>query len=261
MLGSLISGGKWRWGAYGKHPIAADYIRLGDFTPLMNGFSDWVANGFKALSLGKNSGHQPCSWRFWAKGPQKGEIICGLVRDSCDSIGRPYPLLILGSGPLKNWEERWDLLPFACEKSWDQTEYISSQMFSDFKRLDTEFRNMKSPQPEWDECRTRRDELMEFSESMERDPTGYLLHLKNAVHEASGKPEGFFSLDPAMFRDQLTAVNYLYHLLIERNNNAPNAMFLGGTLDMAFMSYYRRPLASDDFMALWTVASHNMEKE
>ena len=83
------------------------------------------------------------------KGPRKGFLACGLLRDSSDSLGRPYPLLIIGSGSLQGWEERWDLLPLACERSWEQMESIATGTFLDFEHLQEEVRRIEPPRPQW----------------------------------------------------------------------------------------------------------------
>ena len=65
-----------------------------------------------------------CSWRFWAKGANKKALVCGVARDSSDSVGRPYPLLVVGTGPLADWEDEWELLPAACENTWNQMDVM-----------------------------------------------------------------------------------------------------------------------------------------
>ncbi len=123
----------------------------------MKSFSDWVEKGYKKLAIKRNTSYELLSWRFWTKEFHKDVIVCGLIRDSSDSIGRPYPLLIMGEGPLKDWQDHLDLLPFACEKPWSQLEYISSQMFKDLKKLTAEIYNIQPPYPEWSEFNIKKE--------------------------------------------------------------------------------------------------------
>jgi type VI secretion system protein VasJ len=55
---------------------------------------------------------------------QKRNADCGLGRDSSDSIGCPYPLLIMGEGRLKGWEKRWSQLPVQLNRTWKRMESI-----------------------------------------------------------------------------------------------------------------------------------------
>ena len=100
MLGSLIKGPTWCWAAVGKHPVAADYIRLGNSTSLLDAVADWVAKGYDELLRMDGRSQDSHSWRFWLRGVKKDTLICGLCRDSSDRIGRPYPLMIMGEGRL-----------------------------------------------------------------------------------------------------------------------------------------------------------------
>ena len=119
----------WEWGAYGKHPVARDYFSTCNDIPILKAFSSWVEKGYQSLETGKN----PEPWntfRFWIKGPKK-DLIMGILRDSSDSIGRVFPLLIIGTGALKNWEKNWERIPSICEKSWARTEYIACKRVVD----------------------------------------------------------------------------------------------------------------------------------
>src|SRR5512145_774650 len=104
----------WMWAAYGKHPAIKDYFRVGQDFPLLRVFVSWVENGYKQFTPERDTAMQN-SWHFWARGAASDSIVCGLVKDSSDGIGRNYPLLIIGTGPLREWAENWDLLPLACE--------------------------------------------------------------------------------------------------------------------------------------------------
>ena len=80
-----------------------------------------------------------------------------MSEDSSDGIGRNYPLLIIGTGLLRGWEEQWDLMPLACEKIWSGIEYIATQNFNDLKKLETEVTNIRQPQPEWQDLKSKKD--------------------------------------------------------------------------------------------------------
>ena len=150
MLGIIGFTDSWNWAAVGKHPALKDYFTLGVLRQVGQGFREWVQAGYERASAREGGASRGFySWRFWMKDPRKGFLACGLLRDSSDSLGRPYPLLIIGSGSLQGWEERWDLLPLACERSWEQMESISTRTFFDFNQLQEEVRRIKPPRPQW----------------------------------------------------------------------------------------------------------------
>ncbi|RPJ00069.1 MAG: DUF2094 domain-containing protein, partial [Deltaproteobacteria bacterium] len=229
MLGSIGIGRDWRWAAYGKHPVASDYFRLGDDFPLGKGLSDWVDRGYRAIGSVRNSARGPCSWRFWVKGGGKDTLLCGLVRDSSDSVGRPYPLLIMGTGLLKGWESEWDLLPFICERTWDRIEYLSSMVVTDFKKLEEEMKNLRSPESKWAEFAPRREE---FKEKAESDPEGAFGQRINVLLQSA---DGSICLDEGPFEDPFMRLNFWHFLLKTHSGAVPNSVFMGGTLERSYI--------------------------
>ncbi len=230
----------WQWSAFGKHPVASDFFKLGQEAPLLKGFTDWVEKGYQAYLSKKGSPAQGLhAWRFWARGSQKESIACGVVRDSADRVGRPYPLLIIGTGMLPDWEEHWHLMPYACEKTWDQIEYLAAFMVNDLKKLDQEIHRIKPPQPEWQDFERNRKDLQEGEERLsfeENQPDLLIEMLMDSNH------------------DHLAQASH-YHLLIRsRMRVAPNATFIGGTLDRTCLALFRRPLQIADFVNLWSVS-------
>lgn len=256
VLGSIRSCKHWHWAAYGKHPAVKDFFRIGQDLPLMESFSDWVEKGYKMLLSKRNVGHEHFSWCFWAKGSLKEVLICGLVRDSSDGLGRPYPLFIMGIGPLKGWEDHWDLLPFACEKTWNQIEYLSAQMFKDFRELEIEIQNIQPPYPEWSEFKTHRERFMEFEASSDHKTSFRdFKDLESQASNLSDKTDSIFYLDKKPFNSQFMLISY-WHLLFKTHlNTIPNALFMGGTVEKAYMAFFKRPLMPDDFNQLWSVSS------
>lgn len=255
MIGSTEHGTAWRWSAFGKHPAAADYFRLGEGSPFVEGLTKWVESGYRLLT-GQGEAPPPfCSWRFWARGFGRESLVLGVVRVSSDSMGRPYPLLVMGSGPLEGWEERWDLLPFACEQSWCQIEYLATNTFDDLKKLEAGFRTLRPPTTAWEELEARRQGLNRLGSPL--DPYASFLDLSElerlaATHGA--KAELHVSLDRGPVDDKITLVS-LWHLLTHTAaRGVPNALFMGGTLERSFLASYRRALAPGDFLHLWSAS-------
>ena len=261
MLGTIDSGRNWQWAAFGKHPAAKDYFRLGENTPFLEGLFTWIEDGYQLLTTKENAAPDFCSWRFWAREAGKESLVCGVVRVSSDSFGRPYPLVITGTGSLRHWQDNWDLLPFACEKTWCQIEYLASNLFPDLKKLEEELRTIRPPAQVWPELKAKRKALNEIGSAS--DPYASFLDLRQlkklAVANAD-KGEVFASLDRGPCNDKIMRVS-LWHLLFrESATAAPNALFTGGTLDKAYLALFRRPLKSADFTQLWSVSSAGVGK-
>ena len=243
MLGLIKSNQAWMWAACGKHPAARDFFRVGQDFPLLKVFSGWVDDGYNML-VRKNNNSICNSWRFWAKGTARESLICGLVRDSSDGIGRNYPLLIIGIGLLRGWEEQWDLMPLACEKIWNGIEYIATQNFNDLKKLETEVTNIRQPQPEWQDLKSQKD-------SFRGD--------KNAFENSHDLPpeneRNFIPLDQDPHHDQNLLISHWHSLVRISTEAIPNAVFMGGSSGRSFVGFYRRPLTPGDFIQLWTAGS------
>ncbi|MCX8117631.1 MAG: type VI secretion system-associated protein TagF [Desulfobacterota bacterium] len=231
----------WQWSAFGKHPVAADFFWLGHQAPLLKGFSEWVEKGYQGV-LSKNPSPQRLhAWRFWARGAQKGHVACGVVRDSSDRIGRPFPLLIVGTGMLEGWEEHWHLMPFACERTWDQIDYLAAFVINDLKKLDQEVRQLRPPLSDWrDFERNRKD-----SKTLEEEAFSLL-----------GGSEGFCNLKMNPNVDLLNETIHCLDRMRNRTKAAPHAVFLGGTADRTCLALFRHPLQTSDFIQLWSLQAN-----
>lgn len=245
----------WHWAAFGKHPATADYFRLGESSPFVEGLTKWVEEGYRLLG-GRQGGTLPfCSWRFWARGFGRESLVLGLVRVSSDSLGRPYPLLIMGSGPLDGWEERWDLLPIIAEAAWCQLEYLATHTFNDLTKLERELATLRPPTAAWDEVAARRQGLNRLGSPL--DPYASFLDLPElerlaAAHGAKGELR--ISLDRGPVHDKIVLVSLWHHLVRGAAKGVPNALFMGGGLERSFLAVYRRALAPGDFFQLWSAA-------
>jgi len=246
----------WQWAAFGKHPVASDFFRLGEDIPLTKGFSDWVKKGYETLTSKKSTSLDLYAWRFWVRGAQKENIACGVIRDSSDSVGRPYPLLIIGTGPLPGWKEKWDLLPFACERTWDQIEYLSALVANDFKKLEVEVHHIRPPHPEWPKFIGKRKGLEDLWSNSNTNPISLnLKDMERQASSASDKAEFIVYLDQNPLNDQFVQVSLWHYLLKNHIKAAPNAIFMGGTLDRIYLAIFRRPLTPADFIQLWSLPS------
>jgi type VI secretion system protein VasJ len=249
MLGKIVS--SWLWAATGKHPLASDFFQVGPTFPLLKGFSEWIDKGYQDLIKDKGLQPGPVSWRFWARGVEKKGLAIGLLRDSSDRLGRPFPLLIMGTGPLNQWEDYWDLLPLACEGAWERMEYLSSQKLQDVRELEAQIQKIRPPLPQWDEQKARRG-AMKPAPDLEST-------LSNETMNLSEKREVVLRLNPVSLDDTFERVILLHFLFKKKTNIVPNALFVGGTLEGLFLAVYARPLTAGDFFQLWSFSSERRE--
>jgi type VI secretion system protein VasJ len=180
------------------------------------------------------------------KGPGKGLLACGLLRDSSDSLGRPYPLLVMGSGFLQGWEECWELLPLACERTWEQMESIAAGAFPDFEHLKKEVRGIQSPRPQWSEFRAGQTNLPVA------DGCGDCGGGENEIKTISEGGGDLILLEDRAGGSPRAAVQ-LWHSLWKRQfGEIPRVIFMGGNGDKLFVAFFLQPLTAEDFSRLWS---------
>jgi type VI secretion system protein VasJ len=250
MLGSLKTAPAWKWTAFGKHPVAGDYFYAGPTDPFFQAFSGWIETGYRQICSGRKNSTELYSWRFWAKGHQKDTLMFGVGRDSFDTIGRPYPLVIMGAGTLPDWQRHLSLLPFALEKTWMQMEYSVTKRYIDFSQLETDVRRLPIPLVAWSELQNEARHREEACYG-EGNPGRQIMRGIGADHAA--ETEFMVSFDTASCRDVIVTAGLWHGALIENNVAVPNAAFLGGILNATYLAFFRRPLVVPDFIRLWSV--------
>lgn len=237
-----LKNNQWHWGACGKHFVSRDYFKTGVDDPFLRAFSEWIQNGYQKLDADKLSLPGLCSWRFWAKGPKKGVLICGIARQSSDSVGRPFPLLIMGNGLLKGWEDHWHLLPDEISATWGQMEYISAKRFSDFEQFEDEVRMIPSPSTDWGSPGTDMESGSMSWAGGEPDDWVTKLFREKTV---------FITIGASGSGDPQFAVAQWHKALRSRSKEIPSALFMGGTSEKTYMAVFMRALVPLDFVRLW----------
>jgi len=261
VLGTLETVQDWQWSAFGKHPAAKDYFRIGRISPFSQGLFEWVEGGYRILSADVNVSPDFCSWRFCAREAGKESLVCGLIRLSSDSFGRAYPLVIMGSGTLNGWRENWDLLPFSCEKTWRQVEHLAANLYSSFNRLEEEIQAIRPPTADWAGSAEKRRGLNAYGSPL--DPYASFLDLGDLKKLAAASrdcPEVFVSLDRGPCFDKILHASLWHEILKESLSAFPNILFMGGTLEKALLALFQRPLKHTDFSLLWSVSSGGLWK-
>lgn len=254
MLGRIRSENDWQWVAHGKHPAARDFFSLDRGQPLQRALSEWAEKGYGILSKKGVVPGTARSWRFWARGVRKHMLVSGLVKDSCDLIGRPYPLFLMGAGTVKGWEAHWDLVPLACEGIWSQAEYVAARRHRDLEAFKEDLRLLKRPYAKWPELVKVRDESRQEGLIPEKKPS--MAEVPEIEEKAGGLIERghlLVTLEAQTFREQSALINLWHFHLKSRLGTIPNAVFIGGGPNQAYLSVFMRALAPADFVTLWSV--------
>lgn len=224
----------WKWIAYGKHPSARDYIRFGIPFPLGTTVFGWVEQGFSRCCRDGDSQHG-IFWRFWLRGMARDQLTCGILCKSSDAIGRPYPLLLMGTGIFPKWEGCWEHLPLACKVVWDEAEALLLQESISVSEFVQGLGRLNSP-----------------SDILHDDTLPPVLPFKTLNGEI-GAEFGLFSLEaPNGSSIAMAAAMRLSLLQKKRIITPPIAVFIGGG-NTACMAILRRPLKPLDFEALWNL--------
>jgi type VI secretion system protein VasJ len=255
VLGAVIAPERWRFAAFGKHPGAKDYLRLGSTTPILTGIADWVDKGYAGIEGKKKGMADAASWRFWSKGFGPEALVCGVVRDSVDRLGRPYPLLVLGTGALRDWEGHWDLLPYACLPVWERIEYLGAQRYEEIGRFESAIRGLHAPVPEWADYSGRRDREVAPSEVRSGMAVPDVASDHGGKDVDPGGASRFIRLDGGFGRDPFPAAVVWQTRLRRDDAESPNAVFFGGTISRAYLGVFRKPLSSPDFARIWNVTA------
>lgn len=237
----------WQWTAAGKHPAAKDFIQTGAPTQLSKAFSEWIDRGYRRL--GETGAKRPLhqSWRFWAGAGTRRDLACGLIKDSSDTLGRPYPLLILGTGPLNLWQSRWPFLLTGLGELYTQIEGLASRRFAGLKEFEEAVWSLPTSGPRWNTGEREGNEGMTGSGSepaelpldmqpwsVESGKTAFVLPLEGG---ASGEAEQAASRRLAALKGLLT--------------ENPQAVFAGGSPERVFLAVFLRGLTPADFVRLW----------
>lgn len=200
-------------------------------------------------------GRKGCSWRFWARGNTGNDLLCGLLRDSSDSIGRPYPLLVAGGGFLSSWENHWELLPRVCEGTWRQLEYVSARKFDNLEKLEGELLRTRPPRPDWSDAPST-DAETTLPESLSRLSPPLKDRVPKGVVRLPLNDSGGIAGD-----DKDDAIlNRVLHMNAAMKNSfakTPGAVFLGGSLERSFAVFFFRAINAEDFASLWLPEGDN----
>ena len=255
MLGSIKAKFNWEWTAYGKHPATSDYFQIGGSDPIVKAFFGWLETGYQKLLSTKTERKQLHSWRFWSQGMKRDTIACGICRDSSDSLGRPYPITVMGVGALPEWKDHWDLLPAVFDSVWAQIEYLIARQVRELDQLEVDLRHIKMPSPHWSTYDSQRlNTGTPDTSSSERSLISSSNGFKKGVDAFLTHGEFCVCLDNNENGDFLRPVIAWSRALRARGNIVPNSLFMGGLPERSYLAVFQRSLNANDFVRLWSIS-------
>lgn len=229
---------RWHWAGAGKHPVATDFIQVGEAFPLFTALSQWMERGYQGLP-GDEKALSMHTWRFWARGIKKGHVACGLLRDSCDRLGRPYPLLITGTGELEKWENHWEMLPLACEAAWTQMESFATTRFRDVDEMRNDLTSLRPPSNQWSHFGGN-----DFATHSSSPP-------RKLIEDLGADETILLPLELLASHEQKMQILAWHRLLKNHLREMPNVVFMGAIADNPYLFIGKRALVSGDFQRLW----------
>ncbi len=251
MLGSLIGIFRWSWTIWGKHPSAGDYLSGGLSTQVERAISGWIQEGYDRLNVKEGDARISCAWRFWTQATGRHAIACGIIIDSSDRLGRPYPLLIMGTGNLKGWERCWEYLPVVLEGLWRRMEELSAFRTERFADLEQALVKFDPPRVDWSNL--KKDPLSVNNEIMTSRSQTKDLPLSH--NEYGDQPLTETHQIFPLKGDTVKAAMEWHQRIKGKCPKTPNALFMGGPVAMPYLAVFTRPLLPSDFVRLWTLES------
>lgn len=229
----------WKWYTWGKHPALEDFVWAGTQTPLFKRFSKWVDNGFAKFTEDSEMRTRNCSWRFWTRGTGT-EVVCGLIRNSCDSHGRNFPLLCIGTGGLSNWSEHCSMLPLAFDSMWKNIEYVASARFDTAGQLNESLQLIEQPVPDWHDYQQRLYITANTLKPLNCDET--VEDGKRLLQIDCGQPENL-----------PLEIHFCQYVTAVAKDQSPMAVFIGEIQDNIAVAIINHALVPDDFVWLWNL--------
>ena len=202
-------------------------------------FTRWVDTGFSRVDAQLKTKSRHCSWRFWTRGAGE-DVVCGLVRNSCDNYGRSFPLLWLGSGPLEGWTINRSLLPFAFESAWKHFEYLAAARCGSIPEINDALRLIPPPAPCWREYQQRIHDAPD-------------LLTRESFEESIRDGGRLYKIDCSLPEQLPRDLCFCSSMVATSANKAPGAVFIGETGTRIAVAMIDNTLLPADFTWLWSI--------
>jgi type VI secretion system protein VasJ len=185
------------------------------------------------------------TYRFWMQAGRREELALGIVRDSCDRLGRAFPLLIMAHGIVKEWYKSWHYIFQEWESMFRDLETAATSQYMDFQDFQARLKKIRFPEalaphpPYCDDTGcpaalvTPESTLALFRHNQNQDAV--------CIPASSLKAPDFSS-------DEKMVKKYFFS-----KPAIPASMFFGGIPEAPILSIYNRPLRPKDFSDLFNL--------
>lgn len=228
-------------------------MKIGPDSPLVQALVQWVDKGYRQLAQGGECRFPYCSWRYFIPGGAENRVVFGLGKESCDTLGRPYPLWIAAVGPVADWQEHWHLMPLALDDAWRQLEVMVTRRNPDPGSLRSQLSGLRAPRPDWKTFASLAGCLPGQTAEDRIGPAGSVVEAATQGEVITSRIDGRQAVDPLK-----RACGQLARLR-RQQQGLPNAVFIGGRPDATFLMVFYRPLTSADFARLWLAGGINTD--
>ncbi len=136
MFGLRRKKGGWTPYLWGKHPSFRDFVETGSPGIMAQALRQWMDRSFAAsASAMKEQGFSGTCWRFLIRGRGSNDAAFGLVKESSDAIGRPYPLLLVMEGALEGLSGQIVQVLKRLEPAWMAMEQVAAGSYRSGQEL------------------------------------------------------------------------------------------------------------------------------
>lgn len=230
--------------------MASDFFTLGAEDSTTKAICEWIDRGYQPLSTQEQRSADCRSWRFWLKSPNKDVLAFGILKNSCDQAGRPYPLLLMGNGTLNGWGKHLHLLPTALEKGWGQMEYLTVKRYENLKQFKADVSQLPVPSSDWralaEICPVATNCFSSQLQTVDgAQDSGFAALVQNN--------EMLLQLPSTSSEELLQQIIHWHMQFTSRLKQLPNAVFIGGDVARTYLAVFSRSLVSADLEKLWKI--------
>ena len=234
----------------GKHPSFRDFICLGEKTALAQALSSWIEKGFSTFleEHGKGLGNR--SWRFWLRGQDINEIFWGILKDSSDSLGRPYPLVILLANRIPELGHNWELIPLIMDASWRRLELLASKNFYNYQELIKDISNITLHE-------LTSEKFNEVKNQWESYNSAFLDKelVKDKIRKKIISHKKIVELSLLEIHDEKSRIPFqiatFFYIFKFFCPEGPVACFIGGSPEDPKIIFFLEKISKDSFLRLW----------
>ncbi len=178
---------------------------------------------------------------FWSRGNKKDHLIAGVVAASHDSLGRPFPLLLVGETDAISWQQNWPYLVVDLYELWEELRNVIKADYQNLSELSNRLTKLNTLQFPFGQRDEKDGKGSFFPESLHKEikglargSSGFVPLKRNAGQSINRSSE--FSL--SLLQQYMAAEKEI------------SAIFLSGR-EPSRLFFTTKSLSTADFVLLW----------